>query len=382
MTNTTQCPNCFSNFEITDDLYLKSTGKVRCGVCQRTFEYAEPLHASFTSPWAEPADDDHNIPANFDSESPEEIAGLLRDAVLGNHPREDSLNEFLDTRSIQSYSDNIEDNIHSELSIDMADDDPLTSVDASEDSASHSKSSEFTQTELDLPGIDAGEEITALAAQQAATTAAVEDHELIAEVDQLVDDKLLTPEQHSHPESTGEDEPPLIINKPPQSAVSRWLWTPLLALVVVLLLAAAIYQLWLRQALPVLESKAISGWTVPLGEGIATTLGVAQPVRRDLASLQLVSARTEAHPTRPSTILLRVSVMNRSKIPQPFPWLEISLTDKDGRLVSRRALSPEDYLYNNRLENKINANELQAITIELLAFPKQATGYELILLNK
>ncbi|MFT4630851.1 MAG: hypothetical protein ACI8PV_001982, partial [Dinoroseobacter sp.] len=35
-----------------------------------------------------------------------------------------------------------------------------------------------------------------------------------------------------------------------------------------------------------------------------------------------------------------------------------------------------------RLENTINANELKRVTIELLAFPKQAHGFELRLLNK
>jgi hypothetical protein len=61
--------------------------------------------------------------------------------------------------------------------------------------------------------------------------------------------------------------------------------------------------------------------------------------------------------------------------------LELTLTDEGGRLVSRRSLSPDDYLHNNRLQNRMRANELRQVVIELLAFPKQAHGYELKLLR-
>ena len=106
------------------------------------------------------------------------------------------------------------------------------------------------------------------------------------------------------------------------------------------------------------------------------------PSRRNLSQLELASARTEAHPTRPSTTLLRVSIINHASIEQPLPWLEMSLSDAEGKLVSRRSLSPRDYVYQNATNNLIGARELKKVTIELLSFPKQATGYELKILNK
>jgi hypothetical protein len=60
----------------------------------------------------------------------------------------------------------------------------------------------------------------------------------------------------------------------------------------------------------------------------------------------------------------------------------MTLTDADGGLVSLRNLSPNDYIYNNSTSNLISAKELKKITIELLSFPKQATGYEIKLLNR
>lgn len=165
------------------------------------------------------------------------------------------------------------------------------------------------------------------------------------------------------------------------SALSRWAYSPLLGLVALLLTAALSYQLWLKQAVPILESTQLATALQPIKQQLQK-YAVVLPERRNLKQLELLSARTEAHPTRSSTILLRASLINRAKISQPFPWLELSLTDEDGRLVSRRALAPNDYLHNNRLENLINANELKRVTIELLAFPKQAHGFELRMLNK
>ena len=109
---------------------------------------------------------------------------------------------------------------------------------------------------------------------------------------------------------------------------------------------------------------------------------VVFPDRKNLNGLQLLAADVEAHASRASTILLRVSLINRAKISQALPTLELTLTDADGRLVSRRSLKPEDYLYNNRTANTIGSNELKKVTIELLAFPKQATGYELRILGE
>jgi hypothetical protein len=169
------------------------------------------------------------------------------------------------------------------------------------------------------------------------------------------------------------------------SGIGRWVFGPLLALMAMLLIAVLGYQLWLKQAAPILESTQLATTLEPLSKPFKNQLkkyDVILPERRNLNQLELLSARTEAHPTRSSTILLRASLINRAKISQPFPWLELSLSDEDGRLVSRRALAPNDYLHNNRLENTINANELKRVTIELLAFPKQAHGFELRLLNK
>jgi len=209
---------------------------------------------------------------------------------------------------------------------------------------------------------------------------------LIDEVDQLIDDKILNKPEKKIPVTSDSDT--LFVGKKKKSA-SRFLkWLILIPVFFVFIIAlsgAVIYQLWQKQLIAWPDRKEIRSLIEPVQEPVLNQLeqlGIEVPVRRNLSALQLLSAKTEAHPTRASTILLRVSLINRAEIDQPLPWLELSLKNSDGKIISRRSLSPNDYIHNNRIGVEIGARELKKITIELLSFPKQAAGYELKLLNK
>lgn len=227
-------------------------------------------------------------------------------------------------------------------------------------------------------------------------------HDLISEVNELIAEQWQTETEDVSHDLSGVldvlEEPSIEIEESefvePESesafyldkdkrltSLQRWLVMPLLSVLSLVLLLALLYQLWWRQALPMSGNETlnlrISSWMEPVNDGLQDLFGWQLPERQDLANLRLVSARVEPHPQRASTTLLKVSVANQSDIPQPYPVLELTLDDENGRLVSRRTLPPKDYLHNNRLNDLIGAKELRPVTIELLAFPRQAHGYEL-----
>ncbi len=273
------------------------------------------------------------------------------------------------------------------------------------------KSNSSEQAELDLPssGTPLTESKTSTDSKALEDTAPfseekpvikeqVSKESLIEQVDSLVDDKLNSVKQASALNQKPQDEPiaePFELDrkvKHKRSFGAR-LGSLLLALALLvlalLLLIAMIYQLWLRQIIVLDEQSSVQKAAKKQVSQLATPIieelynyDVVLPSRRNLSQLELASARTEAHPTRPSTILLRISIINHATIEQPLPWLEMSLSDAEGKLVSRRSLSPRDYVYQNATNNLIGARELKKVTIELLSFPKQATGYELKILNK
>jgi hypothetical protein len=109
--------------------------------------------------------------------------------------------------------------------------------------------------------------------------------------------------------------------------------------------------------------------------------GYKLPRPSNLSGIALISAVSEPHPSRASTTLMRVSFLNRSSVEQSLPWIELTLTDEGGKVVARRALKPEDYLFNNSTQANIGPHELKKVTIEMLAFPKMATGFELKMLE-
>jgi len=238
------------------------------------------------------------------------------------------------------------------------------------------------------------------------------DGSLIDEVNQLIAQKILQPgdettsnsalvndtssqaaDQIKTPTPTRESaktsEPTFTLDKNARTPLSTWFFSFVLLLIAFGLVGSLTYQLWFKQAIDWPDDKRlqtkIAPLLAPIKEPIEQSLArlnIEVPERRNLSRLELVSARTKPHPTRSSTILLRVTLINGASINQPLPWLELSLHDSEGRLVSRRGLSPEDYSHNNRIQVQIGPRELRKVTIELLKFPKQVTGYELKLLNK
>lgn len=389
MTNKTQCPNCLTVYFITDEQYQRSKGRVRCGTCR------QPFSASFLA-------DNESIynTASEPSDPPSNSKEAERSAYEA--ARDDLAQNTLPASSIPPSQ-------AKEISrLISKGDEQLDSWGSSESNEEEERS--ISDNEPDAPDLAkqvdnlVGEKIFHESQELPPAADGIEytDKETIENEEsepQQATASVSNAENKSFSEEVSDtgDSEPLLLDEPfyldgkrPRGKLYRWLGRPILALIIFLIFAVLLialgYQLWLRQALPILENEALADKVVPYIEPLKSELderlGFQLPVRRDLANLRLVSARIEPHPTRSSTTLLKVTILNRSAIAQPFPSMELALTDEGGRLVSRRSLSPEDYLHNNRLQNKVRPNELRQITVELLTFPKQAHGYELKLLSK
>lgn len=241
---------------------------------------------------------------------------------------------------------------------------------------SDDQTEQFKQAELDISNT------------KSSLDALSQDESLIDQMDALIDDKLMSPNALDKAPPQKKEDRFELDPKTPRSASRRWfraLLALLLMFIVVVLMIALIYQAWLKQWLVFDSNTEIERWfsktSIQVNQ-LATDRGITLPNRRNLSRLELLSAKVEPHPSRSSTTLLRVSLINHAEISQALPWLELSLFDKEGKLVARRQLPPRDYLYNNATSQDIGARELKKFSIELLTFPKSATGYELKVLNR
>ena len=181
-------------------------------------------------------------------------------------------------------------------------------------------------------------------------------------------------------DSSDEFDPQRLMQPQTQRTFSDYLLGSALTLLIVILVLLMIYQMWFKLILPLDNSPKLAKLmtqAVDVSNQQLRPYGLSLPKRRNLKALTLVTVNVEPHPTRASTVLLRLSLLNNAAFAQPLPWLELSLTRFDGRIIARRQLDPAAYLHNNRNTNQIESKQLQKITVELLSFPKQATGYEL-----
>lgn len=392
--NKTQCPHCFTVYVISDAQLEQSQGMVRCGTCRERFEATllnanPPPRTDFSESFIEPL-------------SEAEGSGVDIDDFIGDPPsfsfkQIDSSTEQADSSFLSSAQQGLEGNLNSELSIEIEDD-----VAQNMDEGEIAELEKALQRELKLAQASPGgeqDEPESESIQSEATFDDSRESQLISQVDDLVKRKIIADDDASSPKLADEDSAEQAAEQQEFSAVladtskprtrgarvTRAILALLVLLSALLLSATLIYQLWLKQVIAWPDSNAFQQQSASALAVAKQGLEAAQielPVRRNLSQLELVSAITEAHPTRPSTVLLRVSLINHAQIEQPLPWLELSLTNPDGRLVSRRNLAPQDYIYNNRSDASIGPRQLKRVTIELLAFPEHATGYEVRLLNK
>jgi len=371
--NKTQCTHCLKVYVISAEQYSASEGVVTCGSCNQEF------YASFI-----------NEAADLNNRS---------DGLIEIEEEPLPAPKFSFDESLNSEMSIIFDDDDSESIIDETDFEPRPAFARSQYSMKLPQKRPIVLTQL------ADEQIGDEVSDQPQSLSFSEDigdtdTDLIDEVDQLIEDKILpaplATEVADQIEdiSTNEMDDSTNINIPKNnqfkirrqktSLFKKLFVMPILLLLFAVLAIALLYQMWLRQMIFWPDHAVVQSIIKPAAIPIQQKLNqynITLPERRNLNGLQLLAADVEAHATRASTILLRVSLINRAKISQALPTMELTLTDADGRLISRRSLVPEDYLHNNRTNNSIGINELKKVTIELLAFPKQATGYEIRILG-
>ncbi|MFT6406597.1 MAG: putative Zn finger-like uncharacterized protein [Arenicella sp.] len=407
----TQCPHCFTTYVISDDQLRVSEGMVRCGTCRERFQ-AHILKAEAETPrfdprqaFIEPITEEFN-----------EQRQAATKALAEAEPQEFSFGD-IHTESIKSTTlseATLSGSLNSNMSLEIYENAPVTPVDSKQllaiemlanirakqsrnKTAANAVSKKSGQQQLALPtktsqsSIESNSHLEKSENSTSPRAQANNKETLIDQVDSLVDNKLIKASGANaktkavSQNKTKTADTPFQLDRKVKTRPLSWLLVPPLIVILVALSAALAYQLWMKQIL-VLKSnsfaeKKVVELSLPVTKKLAQ-YDIVLPVRRNLSKLELAAARTEAHPTRASTTLLRISIINHAEIEQPLPWLEMSLTDSEGRLVSRRNLSPDDYLYQNATNNLIGARELKKVTIELLSFPKQATGYQVKMLNK
>ena len=165
---------------------------------------------------------------------------------------------------------------------------------------------------------------------------------------------------------------PEFMAEPRPTRRRTWLWGLAALLAAAALAAQAAYRYRAEIAAFAPEARA------PLDAACRwLRCAVLLPRRAELMSLE--SSDLQADPRREGLIVLNALIRNRSRLPQEFPALELTLTDEAGRPVLRRVLLPADYLEPERSKQGIAPGGEAALRIYLDSSRARATSYRLYL---
>ena len=85
------------------------------------------------------------------------------------------------------------------------------------------------------------------------------------------------------------------------------------------------------------------GWR-PAIAALCGVLRCTLPPWREPAAFTMLSRHVRPHPDAPGTLLIDASFRNDARWPQPWPRLELTLSDVDGRTVGARTFDAREYL--------------------------------------
>ena len=120
----------------------------------------------------------------------------------------------------------------------------------------------------------------------------------------------------------------------------------------------------------------------PVIDALCAPLACRKLPRIDMHHMDLVETQVAPHPRFDRALRIKATLVNRADTVQPYPLLEVSLTDSQGRLVARRAYPPREYL--SKPEAILQGLPPQvAVNVQLdITSPNvPASGYEVLLLS-
>lgn len=99
------------------------------------------------------------------------------------------------------------------------------------------------------------------------------------------------------------------------------------------------------------------------------------PPRTDIKRIDLISTSVDPHPDTPGALRVSANLINRAKFVQPFPPLEVTLTDKEGAVVGRRTYLPHEY--RSVPAGDMSPNVVERADLDLAQPEQSAVGYEI-----
>ena len=410
----TQCPNCTTRFKVSNSQLQVAAGKVRCGACLSVFDGTSTLLLDgepFTHPEARLDDDTHDLDQLLDELSQvdesaiasEEEAAALATTQENLEVQAPAENQLMDMQGSEELAEleaqlmqelqgeapaalqaNTTDENISEATAEEAEVQPVEHLETGMDGTG-TDSTGMTDDGL-VAGEPVAEEIRSAEEQENADTTSA--HNIAADDDGWVQSSAQSETTDEREEETieilsvdhaVEDAPAGVpispeLEEPVKSPIvadaikqgeqpddadevlfgdshaqrRKPLGTFVLILVALVALGAQIlyfqFDVWSKDQ----QFR-------PIYQTICDVAGCELPVMKDIS--QIVSRRsiTRAHPDNPGVRVVDVLMVNNAGFSQPFPLIELTFNNLDGKMVAGRRFKPQDYLSGDMSSNDLMA---------------------------
>jgi predicted Zn finger-like uncharacterized protein len=115
----------------------------------------------------------------------------------------------------------------------------------------------------------------------------------------------------------------------------------------------------------------------PMLEDVCANLHCQLPLRRDDNLLQLASRDIRPHPSVAGALIISATLQNVADFAQPFPTVEITLSNLDEQRIAMRRFRPGEYVNDPRsLERGLAPQAKAALVFEVADPGKDAVAFE------
>ncbi|MFK7862351.1 MAG: zinc-ribbon and DUF3426 domain-containing protein [Granulosicoccus sp.] len=347
----TRCTNCQTVFEVSPELLVSNDTRVRCGECLSIFDALINLRQDIP-----PVSDDNPVAIEAgDAASTGEYHDRADATASELNPVYGVDTALADARGNASV-----------LDVTYSDFDLFSGEAGLPDVAYFDQTQDLDSLRFDEPdgdetfsdtlfAHDMTVEATEQDSQEELQSPALAPSALDAKVDFVTDDVQSDPVVFTYRDPDAEEpehklfdrvgDPVLsdspddldLTTMPSQRSSGPWTVRILLA-ILAMVIAAGLYGYRSQDAL--MQNPELRPWIVKA----CTFIGCEVSPRIDLDAMQQLKRTVFAHPTNKNALVIDLAFMNGAAFDQPYPVLQIRLTNRNGELVVQNNVTPSEYL--------------------------------------
>ncbi|MFD0914378.1 DUF3426 domain-containing protein [Methylophilus luteus] len=326
----TECPACFTQFEVNDEQLQAYAGKVRCGECNHVFDARSALLAT-TEP-------DQPVAATVVEASPADAEPIAPETLAS---------DSFETRAAETETSEtgIADQSHAEFQPA-----PIATLDS---------------PILDSPTLDSPTQVL-----ESATAAELDQPEITEPAPTLAwnigneteNDAAIPAFLRNIP--FDQDRQPL-----PEKATLPWVYPLLSGLLLVAILLQLVYFTRTSLAANYPSSK-------PWLQAACKALHCVVALPSDITQLTIDDADIQEHREREGVLVFSSVLINHGAVAQAYPMIELTLTNMADEPVLRKTLKPAEYLpASATAASGLAAQQEQAVKTTLGIEEKTVTGF-------